>query len=263
MNVRMRRGSILRFVLAFLIVAVLVRSLSPVALSHGGRSQLRGPQFVPFTANIDEEHFDTKRAKDPSSVNHITVQRKSDGSEVNTTSVTAPDAQQSPGQLVQGFNVASKTQYMLESFTHSITTYYLSDAEVESELNSKRCPSDINKSKEHSTIFGLDVIRYRERTDFANTGGFSISDAWMARDLACFMLKEIYSESDGPWNRTSVISLAKREPSSSMFDVPANYVERTPSEFFAVWKNLFGTPFLSDSALNAWEERYSSHRSPQ
>jgi len=152
---------------------------------------------------------------------------------------------------------------VLESFTHTIMTYHLSDAEVESNLNSKSCPSDINELNEHSKMFGLDVVRRREKTDFDNTGGFAISDDWMAPDLACFTLKELYSVSDGPWNRTTVISLVTGEPPSSMFDIPANYVERRPRELSDIWKTSFGAPFLPDSSLNAYEKRYLSHRSPQ
>jgi hypothetical protein len=230
-------------------------------LSQGGRAQLRGPRFVPFTAKIDEEHFERSAATVPASVTHITVQRTSDGSEVSFTSVTTPDEQRT-GQLVQGFNVASKTQYVLEPFTHSIMTYHLSNTEVESTLNSKRCPSDINELNEHSKMFGLGVVRRREKTGVEN-GGFEIADDWMAPDLACFVLKEIYSVSDGPWNRRTVISLVRGEPPSFMLDMPANYVERSPSELSDIWKTLFGAPFLPDSSINAWEKRYLSHRSPQ
>jgi hypothetical protein len=59
---------------------------------------------------------------------------------------------------------------------------------VESILNSKRCPTDINKSNEHSKMFGLDVVRRREKTHFENTAGFDITDGWMAPDLGCFVL---------------------------------------------------------------------------
>jgi hypothetical protein len=232
------------------------------ALSQSGRAQLRGHQFLPFTAKIDEEHFERSRATVPGSVTHITWQRTSDGSEVSFTSVTSPDEQRR-GQLVEGFIVASKTQYVLEPFTHSIMTYHLSGTEVEGILNSKRCPSDINELKEHSEMFGLDVVRRREKADFTNTGGFDITDDWMAPDLACFTLREIYSVSDGPWNRRTVISLVRGEPPSSMFDIPANYVERSPSELSHIWKTLFGAPFLRDGSLNAYEKRYLSHRSPQ
>jgi hypothetical protein len=233
------------------------------ALSQGGRAQLRSAQFVPFTAKIDEEHFETKAARDPASVTHIMVQRTSDGSEVNSTSVTAPDAQKTPGQLVQGFNVASKTRYVLEPFTHSIMTDHFSAAEIETILNSKRCPSDINKSSEHSKMLGLEVVRHREKTHFDNTGGTDSTDGWMAPELGCFTLKEIYSVSDGPWNRTTVLSLIRGEPPSSMFDIPTSYVERRPSEMSDIWKTLFGAPFLPDSGLNAYEKRYLSHQSPQ
>jgi hypothetical protein len=228
------------------------------ALSQGGRAQVRGPLFVPFTANIDEEHFTRSAAREPASVNHIAVERTSDGSEVTSTSVTAPDAQRT-GELVEGFSVASRMHYVLEPFTRSIMTYHLSDAEVKSILDSKRCPSDINELKEHSKMFGLDVVRRREKTDFANTS-FEITDDWMAPDLACFTLKEIYSVSDGPWNRRMVISLVRGEPPQSIFNIPVDYVERSPSEISDIWKAFFGVPFLSDSSLNAYEKRYLSHR---
>jgi hypothetical protein len=221
------------------------------SLPLGGKLQRSTTTYVPFTARMVEEEFPSASAVQPGLVQNITFARRSNGSEVKSITEPSPDNLQ-VGQLVSILDVSASTQITLEPFTKSIMTFFLSQKALDRAIDSNKCPTDLNDLNEHSKILGYDVVRHREKWDVLAT-----DDEWIAPDLACFSLKKIFAASWGAWNRTTVVSLTEGEPPTSMFDIPAGYVERSPSGLETAWSGIFrGSQFLPDSSIRNMDQTY-------
>jgi len=226
-------------------------------LAVSGKAQLSGATYVPFTAHMVEEHFTDASAAQPTEVTDITYGRRSSGSEVSFTSFHGPDGQ--IGQLVYILDVSSSKEIQLEPFTKSSMTFYLSPKDLNQRLDSRGCSANTDEMGEHSKLLGYDVVRYREKE--GSSYRYTTQDAWVAPYLACFALKQIDATNFGPWNRTTVLSIIEGEPPSSMFDIPPEYVERSPSQLNTAWGAIFhGSQFWSDGALANVEQHYYRQR---
>jgi hypothetical protein len=210
--------------------------------------------FVPFIAHIVEEHFASAAATIPASVSYITVERKTDGSEATSTTVDSPER----GTVGDILDVASFKHIALDSLTDSAMTFYLSANELRAELNRRHCPDDFSAVREHSTILGYEVVRYRASYGSKRR---DVNEEWMAPALACFVMKGTFTTSGGAWNRRTVVSLTKGQPSPSMFTPASNYIERSPAQLEQVYAAKFsGAPWLPPNALENVERNYDAHR---
>jgi hypothetical protein len=247
-----RAKSALRFALVTILVA-----LCGFITAFGEKTQLSDATYVAFTAHIVEENFASGAALQPVDVHDITFARRSDGSEVTSTSVHSPDKLQ-VDRIVDILDVNSSKQIALEPFTKSSMTFYLSPKELNQTLDSRHCPANVDELGEHSKILDYDVVRDRDRW---GSDSKSTDDEWLAPSLACFTLKEIFAVSWGGWNRRTVVSLTEGEPPSSMFDIPPEYVERSPSEMVVKWSDTFpGSKYLPDSSIRNMDQQYYRQR---
>jgi hypothetical protein len=212
--------------------------------------------FVPFSAHLIEKHYATLNALQPAAISEISVGRRRDGSEVVITSVHSPDKSQI-GLLVYVLDVNSSKEIQLEPFTKSIMTFYLSPSELAARLASKRCPGTIAQSAERANMLNYEAVR--DKTEYQK----STSDRWFAPNLSCFTLKEVYSTASGAWNEKNAVSLIEGEPKASMFEIPPDYVERSPSQIAAAWTAVFpGSVWMSDKAATSFDEKYFRHMRP-
>jgi hypothetical protein len=236
-------------------------ALCAVFAASGGNAQPAAAMYVPFTAQIVEESFGNSAAVKPATVQNIVYGRQSNGSEASFTSVHSPDNQQT-AELVYILDVNSRKEIQLEPFTKSSMTFYLSEEQLTQSLDSRHCPTNFDALTEHSKILNYDVVRYRDNSgSSAESPTDDIDDEWIAPRLACFVLKDIFTVSSGPWNRRTVVSLTEGEPASSMFSIPSEYVERSPSEINTAWRTIFpGTEFLPDASVRTVEQRYYRER---
>jgi hypothetical protein len=203
------------------IVAVaIVAGLCGLQMTYGRATKQVDTGFVPFTARIVEKHFSDLDAKQPAGVNYITVGRQRNGSESISTSVHSPDGS-SVGQVGYILDVNSRKEITLESFTKSAMTLNLSATELDSRLDSRRCP-DFDELSEHSYMLSYDVVRVKS-LDSSNT-----EDEWLAPYLSCFALKEVFITSGGSWNEKTVLSVTEGEPPSSKFDIPSGLCRAKP-----------------------------------
>lgn len=224
-------------------------------LASGRTTKFVGGSVIPFTAHIVEKHFIDMGATKPSRVNNIVFGRRSIGSEATVTSVKSPDELQD-GQVVYILDVTSSKEIELESFTKSEMTFYLPRSELTLRLDSSRCPANINESSEHSKMLNYDVVRTRTE------GRSDAQEQWVAPYLSCFALKEIYSKNGGAWNDKTVVDVTEGEPPYSMFEIPPDYVERSPSQIAALWSAMFpGSKWMSDNSIKSFDENYY-RRSP-
>src|SRR5580693_8166171 len=240
---------------ASLILVALVAVACGFLLAFGRTTQALSESFVPFTAHLVEKHCATLNASQPVT-NEISVGRRRDGSEVEITSVHSPDKSQI-GLLVYILDVKSSREIQLEPFTKSIMTFYLSPSELAERLGSKRCPGSITQLTEHSKMLNYDVVRGKDEYKK------STADKWLAPYLSCFTLKEVYSTTDGAWNEKTAVSLTEGEPQASMFEIPSDYIERSPSQIADVWTVVFPSSiWMSDQAATSFDKNYFRHMRP-
>jgi hypothetical protein len=136
-------------------------------------------------------------------------------------------------------------------------TFYLSPKHLQDALSVDKCPENLHELCEHSQLLDYDVVRYKSEWDSKDP---DLDDEWIAPELACFAMKDIFTAGDGPWNRKTVVSLKEGEPSSSLFEIPPDFVERSPDQLNALWKSTFGAPFLPDNALANLQSQYNFQR---
>jgi hypothetical protein len=129
-------------------------------------------------------------------------------------------------------------------------TFYLTPSELQHEVDrAESCPGAISAAPaEHERILGYDVVKLTEEGRAPNNGK-EFTEAWVAPELNCYVLRRSASLSDGPDT--------EGEPPPAMFDVPAEYVERSPSQLSAEWAARFGQPFLGrESTVQRLDQRY-------
>jgi hypothetical protein len=246
--------------LPYAVMTALV-ALCAVFAARGGNAQPAAATYVPFAVQIVEESFGNSAAVKPVTVQNIVYGRQSNGSEASFTSVHSPDNQQT-AELVYILDVNSRKEIQLEPFTKSSMTFYLSEQQLTQSLDSRHSPTNVDALIEHSKILNYDVVRYRDNSgSSAESPIDDVDDEWIAPRLACFVLKEIFTVGGGQWNRRTVVSLTEGEPPSSMFNVPREYVERSPSEMASKWSDTFsGAKFLPDSSIRNMDQRYYRQR---
>jgi len=213
-----------------------------------------------FIAHGTERHFATKGDTGPVKVNHITYARKSDGSWVEAATIESP--QGDAGELISFVDVPSARHVDLEPFTKLSMTFYLTPSELQHEVDrDESCPRAVSAAPaEHERILGYDVVKLTEEGRAPNNGK-EVTEAWVAPELNCYVLRKSASLSDGPHNEIEVTDVTEGEPPPTMFDVPAEYVERSPSQLSAEWAARFGQPFLGrESTVKRLDERYYAHQ---
>lgn len=229
-------------------------------MTFKGKSQSAEANFTPFTAHAVKKYFGAATATLPAATSQITFGRKSDGSQARFITVPSPVGGK-VGQIGNIFDVGALAERDLEPFIRSVSTYYLSHAEVTQRLESEACPGDIDSLTEHAMILGYEVVELKEKHDF-HAGDYVTVEKWVAPDLACFALSRIERLSSGPWNEETVTSLTIGEPPESMFEVPSGYVERSPGEAAAAYAAEFGHSLVSGVVASAADTRYYNHRAP-
>lgn len=250
--VRFVEGMRLNTVIRTSAVATIVAAASLLLASN---AQSPPSAFVPFTAHVVEEHFASAAAKVPVSVDYITVERRSDGSEATSTTIDSPV----PSTLGDILDVPSRKHITLDSLADSTMTLYLSSAELRRELDRRHRQDDLAVGSEHSTILGYDVVRYQAR--YGSQRRWETHDEWMSPELAGFVLEGVFRTCGGAWNQTTVKSITTGEPSSSMFTVAPGYVERSPMQLEKVYAAEYsGAAWLPPDSLQRLERTYETHQ---
>ncbi len=212
-----------RRILIILGLSALVSLVTSLAIRH----VYAQPQLPAFTANVVEKYLtapDTYGLEESYSRAY-----KADGSFVKRREYKAPD-----GRIVEQRNVydlASGRRVVVEGITESTVTYRLSPQEV-AWRRSRVGQCSSNPLARRSSRLGYEVIEniYKYQTP---QGDNQVVE-WRAPMLNCAPLEERYilTKSDGSefvTNIRTVVNIAMGEPDSSLFSIPARYVERSPS----------------------------------
>lgn len=158
---------------------------------------------------------------------------RSDGSQVDLERKHAPDGHWSQGKIL--WNLAERRRVTVDGMTNSLTTYPLSEGEV-SMLRASASSCAASPAAEHGNILGYEVVKVVD--DRPVDGGHeSHHESWLAPSLGCYELSR--KSTLGPVSEPSasvvveVVAVAEGEPPLSWFSLPANFVERSPSQVFA------------------------------
>ena len=224
------------------------------------KSQSLPPVTHPFVAHSIESHFATAGDKGPVIRNVRTYARKKDGSWADVETLESPAGE--VGDQETFVDVNSGRQVTLEPFSKSAMTEILTPRHIIRRV--RLCPPGINSpTLEHGWILGYDVVKVTTQYSVSK-GRKETIEAWMAPTLGCYSLRRSEVGSNGPHNEFEATDVIEGDPPSSMFEVPADYVERSPSELSAEWEARFGKEFWPNSNLiKILDQRYYSLRSKQ
>lgn len=221
--------------------------------------------FRPFVLHQQTLDFSSDMTAPPKR-RDSTIARRSDGSRMNEDLMPASDSPNGQGTLLRQFwDVTGRRSVLLEPFTMSVMTQYLSDSEIANYLSSEHGCSDLESSESSaqsaaarsiSTMLGHAVVQVEDSDAHIK------ATSWVAPDLDCYPLKRTlwFLDLQGEYQQTTVRDIVIGEPPDSMFDVGKDYTERSPSQVEAEYMTRFPGHELFGTQLSLVESQYEAHR---
>lgn len=160
---------------------------------------------------------------------NLTVAIRADGSRV--------DAPGTGNQRIV-LDIRLRKRVSIDNLTRSLTSYALSDKAVRELTRPFRaCPDEHNAQR--SVLLGYDVVK------FVKVLGDARVESWLAPALNCLELKyTVFRGVDRGQGMPATIVEAKSvvvgEPDATLFAVPSDYSERSPSQVIAEHDRLYG-----------------------
>lgn len=200
--------------------------------------KLRGqtiPALQPFTATMVDYHYAPNQSQ-PAFLEYSTLAMKSDGSQatVHRRELKTNDNWYDMRTIL---NLTGHQRIAVDPITQSTTTYPLSPGAVRLYLGwETNCAADTQA--EISTMLGYRVVRVS--SNVPGPHGSSARETWKAPGLGCLALKDTWSRTDPrtgasyTYRLIQVLTIIEGEPSATLFSVPADYVERSPSQVLAL-----------------------------
>ena len=233
-----------------------------LGISHASKPQSSAFHPRAFVARAVVRRFGTIGDKGPSVPDLTMFARKGDGSWAEMTTTDNPSGEVL--ELRTFWDVSSDREVTLEPTTKSVMTYFLTPQEMHTKVeDSLTCPPAVKSpTAQHQRILGYDAVNATEEDPGSRHNQYFV--AWVAPELGCYALRRSETRSDGPHNEFEATSITEGEPPAWMFQVPADYVERSPSELSAEWAARFGQPFWPDhNVLATADRKYFAHRPKQ
>ncbi|HLJ12984.1 MAG TPA: hypothetical protein VKV15_00690 [Bryobacteraceae bacterium] len=130
-------------------------------------------------------------------------------------------------------DIPSRKRVTVDPVTESVTTYKLTSAEAQHLSSPAQCASVVRGTREK--ILDFQAVQQNE-TITAGSRVITIQ-RWVAPALNCLALRSITDIVDDRELKAHIVeqasSIQLTPPDASLFAVPANYTERTPSQVFA------------------------------
>jgi len=196
-------------------------------------------EWVPFTAAMVERSYSGSSTK-PSNIENYVYARRRDGSWVRDTKrQIMPDGGWGDMRVVEDYSSGSRTT--VDPGTESLVTYPYSAKSV-ARLSAAPAACSADPNAQHATLLGYDTVIVR-RNLAGPPGEVTKATYWRAPTLNCFALKEVVTlecETCPPARNTrEALLVSEGDPSPTLFEIPAGYVERTPSQVFAEFARRF------------------------
>ncbi len=182
------------------------------------------PPLKGFTIHQTETSY-PKEENAPPVVMESSLSRRSDGSWVHTFDVISPQGESN--RVVEFFDARARVSVQGQPFTKSRMTFHLGESEIPEHIRAafKVCDGDEkDESLPRSNILGYEVVR------IVRDVGFGIDTSWVAPALDCYPLEDDFLFRSGSHSETKVTSIQEGEPPDSAFQLPPDFVERSPEE---------------------------------
>jgi hypothetical protein len=175
----------------------------------------------------------------PYKVEYKIVALRADGSRAEWREVQSPAGAIAVQREIS--DLPSGTRILLDGLTNSRVVYRFPEDTVAVARMRRNCPG----SADGERILGYEVSRQVEERQDEKHDQLVRSEAWLAPSLDCVALRErrtVQSKGQSTWttNLREVVSVAIGEPDPKYFAVPADYMERKPSEVLAEYKRRYG-----------------------
>lgn len=255
MRIKKRAPLLLSLALCFLSSSFTVSS----------QSQLQAdPITIPrilkaFTVYQRELSFPRERNQPPA-VTDFTIAQRNDGSRVREFTVSGRESPNgSEGTVVDIWDIPKRHFINVEPFTHSKSTFLMSDKQISDLLSSAHACHGIRSllgsgHLPYKTMLGHKVYQVVGRRHNI------VQSSWVAPDLNCFPLEKTAVFPSGAKNRWTVVKIVEGEPSGSMFRPPAGYVERSPEQVESLYERLFGKELYPKQMTEHAEREYRKGR---
>jgi hypothetical protein len=234
------------------LLVVLSTVVAGISFFAGRAHKLKGQATVrkPFTATIVEQRYSQGTVSaDWPGTEMIMYSVRSDGSTAEIMRRQDPNKNWVNMKVIT--DAGSAKRMSLDPTTRSITTYSLPQSSF-SLAEPSTCRT--GTGAQHSTILGYDVVKVEEKAN-SMPGDTSSYESWRAPALDCFPMYESASPTadlNGPTRTTrQVVFLIEGEPASSLFSIPADYTERSPSAAMKEFQRLFPTETQCESCATS------------
>jgi hypothetical protein len=218
-------------------------------------------EWTPFTAAIVERSY-SGTSTEPAKIENYVYARRRDGSWVRDTKrQVMPHGGWGDMRVVEDY--ARGTRTTVDPGTESLITYpYPPNWVARLSAVPTSCSTDPNA--QHETVLGYDTVIVQRNVP-GPVGDQRRATYWRAPALNCFALKEemiLRCETcPGARNTREALLVSEGDPSSALFEIPANYVERTPSQVFAEFGRRFPEKGQSNPETDQrLDEAYQSFR---
>ena len=210
--------------------------------------------FKPFVVHQSDQSFIKGKAVAPAA--DVVFARRQDGSWAHTYATSSPRGE--VGQALEFADVRGGRSVHTEPFTRSAATFHVDRSEFarKAGYGFLMCDgTEQNAALSHFSMLGYDVAQ------ILKSEGADKITRWVAPALNCYPLKEHIDFGSETITDIVATSIREGDPPDSMFEVPAGYVERSPSETQAVYMQRYpGVALFNDDALATIEKRYQAAR---
>jgi len=259
----------------WILLAVALGVLSATVSYRVSRARAQGGEWSPFTAVMAERNYlregtgcatcaaPVAAAEDPRLDIYIYATRR-DGAWVRDFKRPIM-LNREWGDLRTVIDYSAGTRTGVDPSTESVTTYHYAADEVARESTRPRaCSPDPNAP--HATLLGYDTVVVESTYTSSKSSLVQKVTEWRAPQLNCFALKQTIDHRAGGsrFEITREALLVKEgDPSSALFEIPAGYVERSPSENMAERDRRFPNEAVASPAAASMEQFDRAYRAAQ
>lgn len=165
---------------------------------------------------------------------------RGDGSSVEVRLMTAPDGRPVEQRMIS--DLGKLKRVTVEGHSESVTTYRI-DSRRAAQLAAKPRDCSANSAAPRSSLLGYEVVLDVRELARRHDGSVPRVEAWRATALDCLALEDRYFiQREGKeylTNLRQVTSVRLGEPDTALFEVPASYAERAPSEVMIEYNRRF------------------------
>lgn len=218
-----------------------------------------GSEYVkPFTATFHEVKFHSDGGAGHEET--YTVAFRADGSNVTDHYRRLSNGQTVEVKVIE--DISSGRRVTVDYATESTSTYPLPSNYL-TMLAKQASACSGGQASSEPPILGYQVVLVHDGHTYGN-GASNVHDRWEAPALNCFALRTVDFKTEkpgekAPHNEAEVTNIILGEPDPTLFSIPQNFGERSPSQRHAEFERRFGlrapTPPQADQVYFSGQQR--------